>query len=139
VAADVAGRAADNGLRAAAAELEASFQQAAGAFIDRASDRLDARAQEKLRKRIDDLGARLNQTLATAIEHDTRGPRARWPFLPRMAEMFTKDTEPQERFLSLLSPMLFHGDDAQRAIDGMADEWARDVLDGRVWHGVYSV
>jgi hypothetical protein len=139
VAADVASRSVDDGMRAAAAGLEASFEGAARGFIEHASGRLDPRAQEKLRKRIDDIGTRLRQTLAAAIEHDTQGPRARWPFLPRMADMFTKDTVPQERFLSLLTPMLFHGDDARASMDALAHEWAADVLDGRVWHGVYSV
>jgi hypothetical protein len=73
------------------------------------------------------------------MEHDREGARARWPFLPRMADMFEKDSLAQERFLSLLVPMLFHGDDAYRQVEALADEWAGDMLDGRVWHGVYSV
>jgi len=122
-----------------ATTLEEEFGQAARAFLAQASARLDERARQKLEKRIDELSGRLAQALATALEHDVQGPRSRWPFLPRMADMFRKDSIAQERFLSLIVPMLFHGDDAWRAIDGVAAQWAADALDGRVWHGVYSV
>jgi len=139
IVADVASRSVDNGFDAAAKQMEDSFARAARSFIDTAAARLDERAQQKLQKRFDELSSRLAQTLATALEQDAQGPRSRWPFLPRTAEMFVKDTVAQERFLSLLTPMLFHGDAAFTAIDAVADAWARDVLDGRVWHGVYSV
>ena len=135
---DVGNRSVDDGFQASAKQLEDSFATAARAFIATASARLDERAQQKLQKRIDELSSRLAQTLATALEHDTQGPRSRWPFLPRTTEMFVKDTVPQERFLSLLTPMLFHGDAAWTGIDAVAEAWARDLLDGRVWHGVYS-
>jgi hypothetical protein len=129
----------DDGLKAAAATLEASFARESGAFLGHASARLDERARAKLEKRIDEISGRLEQALAAAIEQDVNGPRVRWPFLPRMADMFRKDSEPQERFLSLVTPLLFHGDEAWPVIDALAGEWTRDALDGRVWHGVYSV
>jgi len=138
VAASVANRSADGGLKSAAAALQSEFESASRAFLGRAVLRLDERAQRKLQKRIDELKGRLEQTLATAIEHDTDGYRARWPFLPRTTDMFRKDADPQERFLSLVVPMLFHGDDAWRCVSDMSAQWSRDALDGRVWHGVYS-
>jgi hypothetical protein len=139
VAARVSATGGDDGLKASATALEASFARESGAFLAQASSRLDERARQKLQKRIDEIAGRLTQTLGTAIEQDVSGPRSRWPFLPRMVDMFRKDTIAQERFLSLVMPMLHHGDDAWRAIDALAGEWAVDALDGRVWHGVYSV
>jgi hypothetical protein len=56
-----------------------------------------------------------------------------------MTDVFRKDSIPQERFLSLLVPMLFHGDDAWCSIEEMSSQWASDALDGRTWHGVYSI
>jgi hypothetical protein len=139
VAALVMDRSVDDGLARAAAELQSAFDAATRLFLETASSRLDERAREKLRKRIEELSGRLAQTLSNAREHDVRGPRARWPFLPRMADMFRRDSIAQERFLSLVVPMLHHGDDAWPAVEAMAAQWARDALDGRVWHGVYSV
>jgi hypothetical protein len=126
-------------LKSAAASLEATFARESGAFLSHASSHLDERARAKLQKRIDEITGRIEQTLAAAIEQDASGPRSRWPFLPRMADMFRKDTVAQERFLCMAMPMLQHGDDAWRAIDAMAAEWTTDALDGRVWHGVYSI
>jgi hypothetical protein len=126
-------------LKSAAASLEATFARESGAFLSHASSHLDERARAKLQKRIDEITGRIEQTLAAAIEQDASGPRSRWPFLPRMADMFRKDTVAQERFLCMAMPMLQHADDAWRAIDAMAAEWTTDALDGRVWHGVYSI
>jgi hypothetical protein len=139
VVARVSAMGGDDGLKAAAARLEAFFAKESGVFLAQASSRLDERARQKLEKRLDEVSGRLAQALGAAIESDVSGPRSRWPFLPRMADMFRKDTVAQERFLSLVMPMLHHGDNAWRAIDAMAGEWTGDALDGRVWHGVYSV
>jgi len=139
VAAAVSARGGSDGIKQAAAALEASFKQESDAFRAQAASRLDDRARAKLDKRFDELAGRLAQALVAAIEQDVSAPRARWPFLARMADMFERNTEPQERFLSLVTPMLFHGDDAWRAIDACAGDWTRDALDGRVWHVVYSV
>jgi hypothetical protein len=56
-----------------------------------------------------------------------------------MVDAFARDGRPQERYLSLLVPFLAHGLEAWRDIDALADAHARDALDGRVWHGVYSL
>lgn len=129
----------DTGLKAAASTLEATFASASGTFVTYATAHLDARARQKLEKRIEEISNRLAQALTGAIEQDSSGPRTRWPFLPRMTDMFRKDSVPQERFLNLATPMLFHDAAAWRAIDALAEEWTGDALDGRVWHGVYSV
>jgi bacillithiol synthase len=139
LAAEAGARGGNDGLKAAARALEASFARESGAFLSHASSHLDARARAKLEKRVDEITGRLEQALAAAIEQDASGPRSRWPFLPRMAEMFRRDTALQERFLSMVTPSLDHGDDAWRAIDAMAAEWTAAALDGHVWHGVYYV
>lgn len=139
VAAAVSARGGNDGLKEAAAALEALFKRESDAFREQAALRLDDRSRAKLEKRFDELSGRLAQALAAAIEQDVSAPRARWPFLARMADMFEKNSAPQERFLSLVTPMLFHGEEAWRAIDACAGEWTRDALDGRVSHIVYSV
>jgi len=132
-------RAPDDALRKAASALEADFARSTASFSASAAARLDERSRQKLQKRIDDLAGRLAQTLSAALEQDVNGPRARWPFLGRMEDIFRKDSVAQERFLSLVTPGLFHGEAAWEAIAGMANDWTGDALDGRVWHGVYSV
>jgi hypothetical protein len=129
----------NGGMNAAAAALEAAFTRESAAFLSVSSRHLDERSRQKLEKRLDDIAGRLKQALSTAMEQDTSGPRARWPFLPRMSDMFRKDAAPQERFLCMATPMLARGDDAWSAIDAMAAEWSLAALDGRVWHGVYSI
>jgi len=139
LASSVSVRGGDDGLKAAATAFEATFSRESGVFLAHASACLDARARAKLEKRLDEIFGRLSQATASAVEQDMSGPRRRWPFLPRMADMFMKDSLAQERFLSLVVPMLYHQDDAWHAIDGVAEQWTADALDGRVWHGVYSV
>jgi bacillithiol synthase len=138
-AALVAEKSANDELKSSAATLEERFAGETRLFMETAAGHLDDRARQKLEKRFEDLGGRLGQALAAAIENDLAGPRARWPFLPRMKEIFVKDGAPQERFISLLTPMLFDGDAAWPAIDDATMEWAAGALDGHVWHGVYSV
>lgn len=139
VAAAVVERSASDGLKEAAAGLEAHFAREAQEFIAKALPHLEEKARQKLEKRMDELRGRLSQALAGAIENDVHGPRSRWPFLPRLSDMFMRDGAAQERFLSMLVPGLYHGDAAWPCIDDMAMQWSADVLDGRVWHGVYSV
>jgi bacillithiol biosynthesis cysteine-adding enzyme BshC len=124
---------------AAAAHAEAVFRAETARFAALAGGRLDERAQQRLRKRLDEVAQRLAQALAGAIEQDSRGARVRWPYLPRMADVFVRDGRPQERYLSLLVPFLAHGETAWEALDALAAGHVRDALDGRVWHGVYSV
>ncbi len=139
LAAAVSARGGSDTLKQAAAALEMSFKKESEAFRAQAASRLDDRSRAKLEKRFDELSGRLAQALTAAIEQDVSAPRARWPFLARMVDMFEKNTAPQERFLSLVTPMLFHGEDAWRAIDACAEEWTHDALDGRVRHVVYSI
>ena len=129
----------DVAFKEAALAMEAAFAREAGVFSALAGDRLDARAKEKLERRLRDLAQRLSQALADAIAQDARGAESRWPFLSRLLDVFEKDATAQERFLSLAVPLLFHGDAAWEAISTMAGEWVGDALDRRVWHGVYSV
>ncbi len=124
---------------AAAAQVEAAFRGEAARFAALAGDRMDGREHQRLRKRLDDVAQRLSQALAGAIEQDSRGARARWPYLPRLLDVFARDGRPQERYLSLLVLFLAHGGAGWEALDALAVAHARDALDGRVWHGVYSV
>jgi hypothetical protein len=136
-AAEAAGR--DAEFAQAARRVEASVRAETARFEAAARARLDARGGQRLHKRLEEAAQRLSQALAGAVEEDTRGPRARWPYLPRMVDAFVRDGRPQERYLSLLVPFLAHGLEAWQDIDALADAHARDALDGRVWHGVYSL
>jgi len=124
---------------AAAEQVEAAFRSEAARFQALAGGRMDERARQRLRKRLDEVAQRLAQSLAGAIEQDTRGARVRWPYLPRLIDVFVRDGRPQERYLSLLVPFLAHGEAAWEVLDALATAHVRDALDGRVWHGVYSV
>jgi phage gp46-like protein len=127
------------GLKEAARAVDAEVVRQVQSFVSLAGSRLDARSREKLERRLDDLTQRLSQALDAAIEQDVRGAHSRWPFLSRLPDMFRRDTVAQERFLSLLTPWLFHGDEAWSAVDALASRSVGDALDGHTWHGVYSV
>lgn len=129
----------DAGFAAAAQQFEDSIRREAAAFALLARGRMPERAAQKIEKRLAEVTQRLAQALAGAVEEDGNGARSRWPFLARLAGAFVREGEPQERFLSLLTPHLAHGFDAWKCVEALADSHVRDSLDGRVWHGVYSV
>ncbi len=129
----------DEGFREAAREADEAFRTLAANFTDIAGERLDVRNRDRLEKRFADIAQRLRQTVDSALEHDTRGRQARYPFLPRTAEMFVRGGVAQERFLSMIVPFAFHGADAWTAIRSLADDATASALDGRVGHRVYSL
>jgi hypothetical protein len=122
----------------AARAFETSFRAQADRFLSAAGERLDARAKEKLAKRVAELTARVAGTANGAVEQDALAGAAQWPWLARAAEPFARDGQAQERFLSALVPFTFHGDDAWQAVLAAAHEHVGDALDGRVLHRVYS-
>jgi hypothetical protein len=123
----------------AARGFEAAFAREAGAFAGLAGERLDARARDKMERRFREISQRLSQALADAIAQDALGAETRWPFLPRLGDVFRRGDAPQERFLSMLTPLLLDGDASLDAHADLAQRFVRDALDRRVWHGVYSV
>jgi len=122
----------------AARAFEESFRTEAARFVAVASERLDARAREKLERRVAELGSRVTTTVRGAVEQDSLAAASKWPWLSRAAELFTRGGEPQERFLSALVPYTFHGRDAWGLVGDVGAEHVRDALDGRVLHRVYS-
>ncbi len=123
---------------AAAQAFEETFRKEAARFAAAAGERLDAKAREKLERRVAELAQRVAGVARGAVEQDALAGAAEWPWLARAAEMFVRDTVPQERFLSALVPRTFHGRDAWSTIDDVAAAHVRDALDGRVLHRVYS-
>jgi hypothetical protein len=123
---------------AAARAFEEAFKSEAARFVAGASERLDARSREKLERRVAELSGRVAGIADGAVEQDARAGAAQWPWLARAAEMFVRDGVAQERFLSALVPYLFHGRDAWTMVNDIAERHARDGLDGRVLHRVYS-
>jgi hypothetical protein len=130
---------ADGSFGAAARDAEGAFAELAGRFEALAAQRLDARQHEKLGKRLAELGERLRQAVAAAVEQDRLGAAARYPFLARVPDVFTRSGLPQERYLSMLAPYTFHGAAAWPALCALADDAVAAALDGRVAHRVYSI
>jgi hypothetical protein len=122
----------------AARTFEEAFRSEAARFVAAASERLDARAREKLERRVAELASRVATTARGAVEQDSLAAASKWPWLARAAELFARDGEPQERFLSALVPYTFHGRDAWNLVGSVAADHVRDALDGRVLHRVYS-
>lgn len=107
-------------------------------FLKTAGERLDVRAREKLEKRVADLLQRAEAIAVGAIEQDALAGGARWPWLARVADVFARNGDAQERYLSALVPYTFHGADAVTLVSEIAADHVRDALDGRVLHRVYS-
>lgn len=122
----------------AAREFEETFRTEAARFVAVVSERMDARAREKLERRVAELASRVATTVRGAVEQDSLAAASKWPWLSRAAELFVRDGEPQERFLSALVPYTFHGRDAWDLVGDVAGGHVRDALDGRVLHRVYS-
>lgn len=122
----------------AARAFEGAFRAEAARFIVAASGRLDARARDKLERRVADLAGRVAAVAGGAVEQDSLAGAAKWPWLARAAELFARDGLPQERFLSALVPHTFHGRGAWDLVCEVASDHVRDALDGRVLHRVYS-
>jgi hypothetical protein len=124
--------------REAARRLEESFRAEAARFISAASERFDVRAREKLARRVEELATRVAGVAQGAVEQDSLAGAAQWPWLARAAELFARNGDAQERYLSAVVPYTFHGRDAWALVKDMATAHVRDALDGRVLHRVYS-
>lgn len=122
----------------AAQAFEDVFRTEASRFVAVVSERLDARAREKLERRVAELASRVTTTVRGAVEQDSLAAASKWPWLSRAAELFARSGEAQERFLSALVPYTFHGRDAWNLVGDVAADHVRDALDGRVLHRVYS-
>jgi len=122
---------------ASRAFLEA-FRTQAERFVVDAGARLDPRAREKLERRVAELANRVAGVAQAAVEQDALAGASQWPWLSRGAELFVRDGDAQERFLSMLVPSAFHGRDARSLVHEVAVAHVRDALDGRVLHRVYS-
>jgi len=129
----------DPAFAAAASGVESELRRQSDAFLSFARARLDARAADKLEKRLLDVSQRLAQALAGAVEQDRQGASKTWPFLARAGDLFVHDGVAQERVMGLLAPALEAGPGAWNAVRDLAGEHTRDALDARMWHGVYSV
>ncbi|HEX5131151.1 MAG TPA: bacillithiol biosynthesis BshC [Candidatus Krumholzibacteria bacterium] len=132
-------RLADESFAAAARAAEEEFRVLVEGFTAAASRRLDVRNRDKLEKRFADLSHRLRQAVDAAVEQDSQSAAARYPFLARAADMFTRAGAPQERFLSMVTPYAFHGPAAWPVLQELAGDSVRGALDGRVGHRVYSL
>jgi hypothetical protein len=122
----------------AARAFEASVRAAVAALTSATTERLDARAKEKLERRVADLVNRAATVAQGAVEQDALARAAQWPWLPRAHELFVRDGDSQERFVSSTVPYVFHGTDAWEDVYDIAGRHVRDALDGRVLHRVYS-
>lgn len=122
----------------AARRFETSVREAAAALTSATTERLDARAKEKLERRVADLLNRAANLAQGAVEQDALARAAEWPWLSRAQELFIRDGAVQERFVSSMTPFAFHGTRAWEDVYDVAGRHVRDALDGRVLHRVYS-
>ncbi|HEU4930030.1 MAG TPA: bacillithiol biosynthesis BshC [Candidatus Krumholzibacteria bacterium] len=122
----------------AARTLEDEFRAMADAFAAMASARLDARAKEKLERRMADMIARVRAAAQAAVEQDALAGAVRWPWLANAVEMWVRNGEVQERFLAATVPFSFHGDAAVSMVEAEAGAHVAGALDGQVLHRVYS-
>jgi hypothetical protein len=120
-----------------AARFESTMRDASARFLAAAGERMGARTRDKLARRLADLAERAAGVARGAIENDALAGAARWPWLARAAELFARDGQPQERFLSALVPYLFHGRDAWALLHEVAATHVRDSLDANLTHRVY--
>jgi len=100
---------------------------------------VDGKTAEKLKKRLADIERRLEQSSDVAGEAGRSVALGRWPFLEVVPESLRLKDKPQERYLSLLAPVLSGGEGAMDAVAGAAEFFTQGALDGRLWHIVYSV
>jgi bacillithiol synthase len=122
----------------AARAFEVSVRAAAAALTSATTERLDERAKEKLERRVADLLNRAASVAQGAVEQDALARAGEWPWLPRAHELFARDGEVQERFMSSTVPYAFEGAGAWEVVCDIAGRHVRDALDGRVLHRVYS-
>ncbi len=122
----------------AARGFEGALRAEAARFLAAAGERLDARAREKLERRVADLVNRAAGVAQSAVEQDALAGVSQWPWLARAAEMFARDGDAQERFLSAVVPYTFHSTSSWDLVHDVAASHVRDALDGRVVHRVYS-
>lgn len=122
----------------AAQSLEDELRKHAQAFTAVAAARLDDRGREKLERRMSDLVARAHAMAQAAVEQDALAGAARWPWLSQAAELFVRNGDTQERFLSATVPFSFQGAEAAAAVEREATAHTAATLDGTVTHRVYS-
>jgi hypothetical protein len=123
----------------AARTFEDGLAESARRFLAVLGERLDARAKEKLERRVRELVQRAQDVASSAVEADSLAGAKQWPWLARATDAFDRGGQPQERFLSAAVPYVFHGTASCAAVDLVAAEHVAAALDGRVVHRVYSV
>ena len=126
-------------LEQAAEEFRGSYRERAARFMGVVETSVDGKTAEKLKKRLTDIERRLEQSSDVAGEAGRSAALGRWPFLEVVPESLRLKDKPQERYLSLLAPVLSGGEGAMDAVAGAAEFFTQGALDGRLWHIVYSV
>ncbi len=121
-----------------AKSFQERFREIADTFLKVATTRLDERVTEKLVRRVDDVAQRVRVVAEGAVEQDALAGASQWPWLAQAAQLFARDGEAQERFMSALVPYTFHGARARQMVDEESAAHVASALDGTVMHRVYS-
>lgn len=127
----------DSEVEARIEAFRSMYQKERDALVKSFSGVAAGRAPEKLEKRLADVERRLEQVLASAGEHGRQNAVARWPALAHLADAFRRQGRPQERFLSMLDPVLHEGGSAAETINEAARIHVAGTLDGDMAHIVY--
>jgi hypothetical protein len=125
-------------LETAVAEFRGSFREGAARFVRAVESSVDGKTAEKLKKRLADVERRLEQSSDVAGEAGKSAALSRWPFLEVVPESLRLKDKPQERYLSLLAPILSGGEAAMETVAGAAEAFTQGALDGCLCHIVYS-
>lgn len=119
--------------------LVSAVESEAERFLVTAAEHVEGSAREKLRKRVEEATRRLVQAADGVQDAGRVRARERWPFLDDVAGLFERNGAPQERYLWMLAPVAFGGDDARDVVARAARAHVSGVLDGSMVHVVYSL
>lgn len=129
---------ADGALEEARARFEGAFTRERDAFVGTIDGAMDGALVGKTRKRLDDVARRLTQALGAVDDVARARALERWPFLESLPEVLKRRGAPQERYLSMLAPLLFSGHSSDACVRDVARGFVDAAMDGRVEHIVYS-
>ncbi|MGD8413892.1 MAG: bacillithiol biosynthesis BshC [Candidatus Latescibacterota bacterium] len=125
-------------LEDAAGRFRRAFEAEKEHYLETMKSEMAGGVVEKTGKKLDDLSRRLSQALDGAGEAGKTIATGRWPFLPYLDQFVRKNDKPQDRYLSVLTPFLFAGESARRALEAASETFVQATLDGTPFHVVYS-
>lgn len=134
---DVAATMIDPAVDESVEAFRSTFARERDALLEVFARWTDAGARRKMDKRLADVGRRLDQVLDSVRDQGRGAATARWPALAHAPDAFRRHGKPQERFLSMLDPVLHEGTGVLETVMAAARAHVAGALDGDVAHIVY--